>query len=679
MLNKEQENTSKYTMNKLKSDFLNPENWYRKKRKVTITNGEKIVVKSKSNKPNYVMLFEKNTNFSKCTNSPKKIAFFGEYTIDLNIVTSGPIKVIVYLLEYNESFERVKTNKLKYNGRSYIKSHPEAKFARIAIRLQGKGEVTIKDFNALNYIAKEDFMIDLHPEMKNLKVACIFDEFSMASFKDIVQLITFTPTNWQTVFKKNKPDLLMIESAWKGNNGSWQFEVGNYSNNNQNEKLKQLIDWCRRNRVPTVFWNKEDPVHFEKFKNVASLVDYVFTTDADSIPNYRKLLNHNRVDYLQFAANPTIHHPIKIDKNKKSKISFAGSYYANRHPDRRKDMDDLLNISSEFGLDIFDRNYEVNKNNENSHFRFPKHLQSNVVGTLKYHEIDKAYKDYKISMNVNSVKNSTTMFSRRVYESLASGTPVISSYATGIKKPFGDIVLLLEAEELFKSEIQNLLTDNLYYRKKSMEGMREVFTNHTYEVRMEKVLNRVNIKFRPNIYDVTVLFVLNNVNEFQKALKIIENQSYDQVKVIMLLNFYEDIEELLNNFNNEKISTYIIDYAYKYEEINELIDTKFVTRMDVNHEYGEFYLEDLVHAYKYSYAEIIGKKNIEGELSNEDYAYYEYEYSDSIIPQTALFLVKSLEHIHIDMLISNPEKLIDYLFRQKGCRVFSSDRFNFRL
>ena len=31
--------------------------------------------------------------------------------------------------------------------------------------------------------------------------------------------------------------------------------------------LKELTSWCKKNKVPTIFWNKEDPVHFNSFIN----------------------------------------------------------------------------------------------------------------------------------------------------------------------------------------------------------------------------------------------------------------------------------------------------------------------------------------------------------------------------------------------------------------------------
>ena len=63
-------------------------------------------------------------------------------------------------------------------------------------------------------------------------MAVIFDVFTTASYKEECELITFTPDNWLETLTNNKPDLLMVESAWQGNEGSWNKKVGYYGEEN---------------------------------------------------------------------------------------------------------------------------------------------------------------------------------------------------------------------------------------------------------------------------------------------------------------------------------------------------------------------------------------------------------------------------------------------------------------
>ena len=81
-------------------------------------------------------------------------------------------------------------------------------------------------------------------------------------------------------------DFVFVESAWNGNSrrlevqAHWAFGAGDRTSSN-----------CSPNAVveglPTVFWNKEDPPHFEDFLPLAKLVDVVFTSDVRLVTEYR--------------------------------------------------------------------------------------------------------------------------------------------------------------------------------------------------------------------------------------------------------------------------------------------------------------------------------------------------------------------------------------------------------
>lgn len=62
-----------------------------------------------------------------------------------------------------------------------------------------------------------------------------------------------------------------MERKW----GAWQYKIAKYNNQDKSE-LRELINWCRENKIPTIFWNKEDPIHFEKFIETASMFDHIF-------------------------------------------------------------------------------------------------------------------------------------------------------------------------------------------------------------------------------------------------------------------------------------------------------------------------------------------------------------------------------------------------------------------
>ena len=327
-------------------------------------------------------------------------------------------------------------------------------------------------------------------DSKPLKMAGVFDTFSETCFGAECDLTLVNPDNWQEVIAEVRPDLLLVESAWYGNGGKWQYLVGTYPGSTR-DKLRAMIGGFRDAGIPTAFWNKEDPPHFNQFVEAAALFDYVFTTDENCIPAYREKCGHDRVFALPFSASPILHNPF-MDIPRDRDVCFAGTYYANRFEDRRKQMDVLLDCAKGFKFDIYDRMYgNTAKGYEN--YLFPERFRPFIRGKLAYPDMVKAYHRYKVFLNTNSVVDSGTMFSRRVFELLACGTPVVTTPSIGIRKMFGGIVSEITDVEHGVQYVKRLLEDSDYYEKIRKAGIREVFEKHTYAHRLETIAEKLGL------------------------------------------------------------------------------------------------------------------------------------------------------------------------------------------
>jgi len=327
----------------------------------------------------------------------------------------------------------------------------------------------------------------------DLRVASVLDEMSQQSFAPECHLVTFGPHNWLEVLERERPNLLLVESAWRGNSGSWEYKVGSYAYPKSVglPDLTAVVEWCRREGIPTVFWNKEDPVHFEKFKEAAALFDVVFTTDANMADRYRDLpgVTDRVVGVLPFAAQPFIHNPVGTMTGRDPTPVFAGAYYLNRHQSRRGQLDMLLDAAMPFDLVIFDRMGGAVSDS----FGFPERFHSNIVGRLPYDEMVRAYRSHRLFLNVNSVSDSPTMFSRRVFELLASGTPVVSTSSTGIGEMFGGVVEIVETQADAREAIARLIDDDEWWLDRSVRGIESVFQTNTYADRLSTIAEAVGL------------------------------------------------------------------------------------------------------------------------------------------------------------------------------------------
>lgn len=320
-----------------------------------------------------------------------------------------------------------------------------------------------------------------------LTVACILDEFSYNSFSPEADFMPLTMRDWRAEITATQPDLLLVESAWRGHRDSWWNTVSQCG-----PEIRSLLQWCSERGIPTAFWNKEDPVHFGTFLSLSSLFDVVFTTDLDCVPRYKAKLAHDRVFFLPFAAQPTVHNPVEVFE-RVAGCAFAGAYYA-KYPQRNEALDDLSDIlASEGCFDIYDRNFS----NPHPDHTFPERFRDRIVGGLNPDEIDVAYKGYTTNLNLNSVQESQSMFARRVFELLASNTSVVSNFARGLRLMFGDLVLTVSgADELARRKRELDFIPNGTERLRH-QGLRKVMSEHTYSERLAYIAEKCGLPLEP--------------------------------------------------------------------------------------------------------------------------------------------------------------------------------------
>lgn len=637
---------------------------------------------------NYSSFMETNVAFSKQPTYPIQVLPEEKLAFCFQCEQSQGISVKLAIAEYNDHGKE-KTTMLSLEKENYLTLGKNTKKLRLALKITGKGILQIKKIaierifeKALKKETKQltnGFDLSQVNKFSELKVACIFDEFTMTSYQKEVELITFTPENWKEVLSKTRPHFLFVESAWHGNFGAWQYKVGEYSNTGR-EELINLLKWCNENQIPTIFWNKEDPIHFDKFIDSAKRFDYIYTSDANKIPDYKKKAKHENVYALPFAAEPSQHNPIQLLEARENKICFAGSYYSNRHPERREIMDEMLEISQEFGLVIYDRNYHRSE----LEFRFPKQFEKNVVGSLAYSDIDKAYKGYRFMLNVNSVIHSPTMFSRRVFEGLASGTPILSSYSEGIEEIFGQTVMISKNPDELRKQMTAISTDDNLYRKKSLEGIREVYEKHTYQHRLSFLLGNIGINLPVVSKTVTMIQIVASEEELKNSIQLFMKQSYENKKLAVFIKnieFFSDINMILNQYQTEMVSIYLLDYMENYPDFSSLLESDFMAFIQPSHFYGRNYLKDLMIASIYTDADFIGKASYwekREEKMCKSIKWDEYTFVNELYPSRSIIRTRYPFRDQIKSILENwneDQSLAPYM--KQGAKMFSSDAFNF--
>lgn len=483
------------------------------------------------------------------------------------------------------------------------------------------------------------------PVGRRLRIAGVMDEFTFHSYEPECELLQLHPENWKQQLEHFKPDILFIESAWKGLDGLWQTKISN-----ADPEIIAAIAWCRTATVPTLFWNKEDPVHFGTFIPIAKEVDYVFTTDIDCVPKYKYHVGHNDVYLLPFAAQPSTHNPIEL-YSRRNAFNFAGSYYL-RYPERQRDFTALIDTVQKFHpVEIYDRNFD----SPHPHYTFPEEYVPMIIGKLPFAEIDRAYKGYRYGINMNTIKQSQTMFARRVFELLASNTVVISNFSRGVRLLFGDLIVASDDGEHLTKRLELISESDTAYRKLRLLGLRKVMSDHTYAHRLTYICERMGAQPTPNPPPVVIISVAHSGEDVAQLKANFERQKHPHKRLLVVGASVEGSQQDIEIFATPEACV---------EVIRQLPSDTLVGVMHPADYYGSHYLTDLYLASTYSSADAFGKLSRYSavgetlEFRDED---RQYQATSSLLARGALSRLSAL----------SPEWFAES-FKTPGEAIFSS-------
>ncbi|MDP3034345.1 MAG: FkbM family methyltransferase [Methanobacteriaceae archaeon] len=397
-------------------------------------------------------------------------------------------------------------------------------------------------------------------ELKNIKVATILDEFSYNCFKHEFYAIPIEPDNWLEKFENEKPDIFLCESAWSGIDSElrpWKGQIyASASFKSENRSiLLDIIQYCKKNEIPTIFWNKEDPTHYDdkihNFVDTALRFDHIFTTSEECVIKYKEEYGHESAHCLMFGAQPKLFNPIEL-KRRSDDVIFAGSWYK-QHPNRCSEMKKIFDtiLDSGFNLKIYNRSYHTHKDDPNR--IFPDKYGEYINPPVPFDQIEKVYKESKYGLNINTVTNSETMFARRVFELMLCNTLVLSNYSKGMHKIFEDDVIFIDKNNIELSDPEKKRINNLY----------EVLKNHTYSERFKQILNSIKYEYLDDENTVTFYYTINDQSDIKKIIKHYESIIYEAKKLVLILSDKIPnhlIKNIYQKYANDEISVYSLNY-----------------------------------------------------------------------------------------------------------------------
>jgi hypothetical protein len=456
---------------------------------------------------------------------------------------------------------------------------------------------------------------------EEITIACILQPSTFNFLTYECSLLPITKQNYANILKNKKVDLLLVETPSSEGIDEW------------NNIIFEILAICKENKIINAFWDTDGKSTFNNNLDLIKQFNTIFTINSNLINEYKNILMHQQVYFLPFAVQPRIYNPIERNiMSKEDSISRKSGIKLERIPG------------------------------------FPHKIYSVLYDKMSPDEL------YWIP--------------EEIFQLLGLGTTMISPYYRSLEELFPDIKLYKSNIEL--EEIKNkLLKDRDAVHKLSVLAQRNVHCSHTYTNRINTILEKTGLIKQPfKLPGVTMITSTNRPDSMENVFMNYQNQNYENKELIVILNNNKmDLEKWENKAQQyKKVKVFQVDEKQPLGRcLNHAIDNSdfpYLSKCDDDNYYATNFLSDLMNAFKYADAEIVGKLSY--------YCYLEG-------CRTLAIMCPNMEYRYVNMLsgsalIIKREVFEKVRFRDKpagsdtvflkecinnGIRMYSADRFNY--
>ena len=271
-------------------------------------------------------------------------------------------------------------------------------------------------------------------------------------------------------------------------------------------------------------------------------------------------------------------------------------------------------------------------------FGFPDRFQSQIRGRLSYEATLAAYRRHSVFLNVNSVIDSPTACSRRVFELLACGTPVLSTPARAIPALLGDAVTIVASPRRRPRRSSGCSTTTSTGRPSSARGRRAVLGTHTYAERLWTILATAGFDLPARRRsDVTALAIAGDQASFRRAVDGIGIQSLPPEEVLIGAPVEAAVDEALDTLRRALPDATVrmvhqeqaAGASERLRELATIASTAWVAPFAADRAYAPGHLELLMACTAFGEAEAIGADPAAG-------ASDPHTFVDALLPATAI-------------------------------------------
>ena len=445
---------------------------------------------------------------------------------------------------------------------------------------------------------------------RDTRIACIVEDYmyQCLSFEAVcAQVPEQNRQKWSIDFE---PDMVLLAPVWD------RMDAKNVNTKIDIFSSGWIIDFIkesRENNIPVVFWFTDVALHIKHYCNLLALSDYVFVADEATQNELKLLFPDIKPIILSPAVQPALHNPLKRSMGSQSSKPFVIDGWRDLL-EYRQQYEQMLSPFEDHELSIVESScrYVRNKLNDSPL------LRRKIKGCVSKLEMISVYKDHLASFLLVPSMSSSLTRKRKLLESIACGAMVVIQNDELVSMELGEeineAVIGVNSRDDFFQDVRNTISNEDDRQKRLHKARRFIYQNHTYEHRVQTLLNTINMDDGWNECPlVSVITVSKRPQLLEECLKKYKQQTYKNREWIVVVNKenteLDKFKELVKLYSDVRME--II-----HEENNigvclnlgiELAKGKLWFKMDDDDFYGPNYLTDMILAWKTSGADLIGK------------------------------------------------------------------------
>ncbi|UCH81565.1 MAG: glycosyltransferase [Nitrospiraceae bacterium] len=245
------------------------------------------------------------------------------------------------------------------------------------------------------------------------------------------------------------------------------------------------VERIRQYGVKTAYWFVEDYRLMEYWKHIAGSFDHFFTIQKDDFFKKMKQSGLNNYHYLPMAAFPDVHKPVDMFEDEKkyygSDISFVGAGYYNR---------------KHFFSGLIDHDLKIWGNDWDMRSKLAGFIQRSG-SRIDTREIVRIFNASNININLHSstyhkgVNPFGDFINPRTFEIASCGGFQLVDRRSNLAELFNvdDEIVVFDDLDDIRNKIKHYLENPDEAERIAENGRKRVLRDHTYEKRMEEMLD----------------------------------------------------------------------------------------------------------------------------------------------------------------------------------------------